>query len=92
MPRIRVDSITIQPTYATLNGAIVAASGVPTQPFNIPVSKDEVYDKVYEPGNEYDLGVTPIVPASQPFGNPDTEASQQPAPLNTAPPAGSSRA
>jgi hypothetical protein len=88
MPRIRVDSITIMPSYATLNGAIVGAAGVPTQPFNIPVSNDDVYSRVYEAGNEYDLGVTPVVAA---LSAPDTESNQQPAPSNPAPPVGSTR-
>lgn len=66
--RLQVASITLQPGHAVLNGTIESpAAGVPGQPFNFPVSSDEVYDRTYEPGKTYDftLGQTPDTTSTQ---------------------------
>lgn len=70
--KLQVASITLLGTHAVLNGTIdTGVAGVPGQPYNFPVSNDEVYDRTFIPGQTYDftLGATPDV-------QPDTTAQQ----------------
>jgi hypothetical protein len=54
--KLTVSSITLQGTHAVLNGTVQSdITSTPGTPFNFPVSNEDVYSRVYEPGKTYDF-------------------------------------
>lgn len=71
--KIKIDSITIFATYASVNGTLNAGDNLPVSSANFNVSKDDAYARRYEPGQEYEIELTPVA-VEPPPSDTDTPA------------------